>query len=481
MSDLNQEDPFDDDGFNDITEDEIAEPESKRESRGGLVKGIFALVVLGGIGAGGFYAYQSGMLASVLPMGGQTADTAVMPPSQDTAAVPDMGMPAPLADAAPTFDPNMPQPLGDMPPVPIADASQSGMQPVLDPATGLPMDDGMQMQDMNAAPDMMATDTTGMDMMNDPMQAMPGALPGGMAEMPADMANVTDGANTGFDPGALTPIDQMADAPVDPMMDNGMAADAGQMPSIPTPDMMAMDALSGDAAATRAPDMQGAEGFAPVAAADDTGMPMQDPAIDMMAATQVPAAETPVSAPAPVASAPVTTQANAPAAADPATTAALAEVQAELARLRQDVATKDAAMKEMETALRTAQRDARDAKRAAETAERRQAAAPVATSEPAPARQTAAARESTASAPTKNAAATKTYARSMSEGKVNWTLAAAKPGVAWLDGPAKGDLTEVRVGEYLKGYGQIAAIRMDDNGVWVVETQKGTIRQTVTQ
>ena len=77
----------------------------------------------------------------------------------------------------------------------------------------------------------------------------------------------------------------------------------------------------------------------------------------------------------------------------------------------------------------------------------------------------------------KSASAQKTAKKTPVKAVANWTLKAAKPGMAWMVEAGSEELHTVVVGDNVAGIGKVTAIVKDSTGKWVVNGTKGWINQ----
>ena len=450
---------FEEAALDDELDDSMAAAPVVAPRKKGKAKLLAGVLVLGVLGAGGFFAYQSMMAGGATPTAAVPADVpantmagmdALTPPgtipgSPDAVAMDPFGAPA---------DPNA---------APGMMAADGGMTPPAPMAPDAVMADG----GLPAAEPM-----PGFDPMNPPADA-------GMA--PDPMAAFTQPADAGLPPAQ----------PIDPLMGN-----------TPPADQMPVDAMAGPAMDAQ-PGLSGANAPVDATASVETAG-VAAPVMEMAA----PANPTP--APAPVMQAPPVVPAPS---VEPPVDALLrgqvvtlenrvAELEAELKTLRDRPApvaetsgvseAEFAALKRRVEEMAAAPKPAPAAPPAPAITAVRPLPAPVNAAAPVPSQpvvpatvraltrveQATAGGRATATnpsvSPTPPAAPARTTAPSMG---VNWQLRSAQPGRAWIAQPGTQEMRSIAVGDEVPGLGRILSIAQGADSRWVVRGSMGSVNQ----
>jgi hypothetical protein len=481
MTEQNQQDDFDD-GFTDAPEEQIGEPNSpfKPEGRsGGLLKPLMSLVALAVVTGAGFFGYKMFLapsepldLTAMQQASGQQAAGEVAPEAAATSTPTDPAMVSENA-AAGTVEGT----LGGAMPAPLSAEAAGGNMADPSAVVNAPVTDG---QVINGQ----VTEGIATDM------PMVGEMPSGIASAEAMPEQATNALAADLTAIAPAQVDLMADPSAQVSAENQVALENNQAPVMganddaviqpPAPESMQMDAQTMQATMPEAQvggldrpiEMDGASteqvtealvnnGVSSAAVAETVTV-----APDVTLTTEVepamPSQEVMVGGEV-AKSQPVDTDISS------------AQVTEDMSALQQELAAKADELIALQAQNTALQREVAQLKatRAQETAVKP--------------RQKAEKTESRKAKPPRKAKAEKRpadKARAFSEkmraaeNRVPYILRSAQPGVAWVSTEAMGDdLQEVRVGQFLKGYGQISAIVRDQDGQWVVKTQEGDIRR----
>ena len=460
MTEQNQQDDFDD-GFTDSVDETAEQPREAMASRGGgLMKPLLSVVALAVVTGAGFFGYKT-FLAPAQPLNLAEMQTTGMPAPMPEAAVSDVAN-------APSLDASLPDGIAPAPVNPEVPTDGATVNNPEMPGSSLETPVGTTPNPLNEMPMPEQVAGAGQDnMMPSPDMAVSDMGAPQVDLMGAATTPETTGGNT--DPAALNRPAVGDEAVQNPVMSETQALHNATPADAPEVTQTATDQTADQAAMVRPDEMAldggvASENVAPEMASGSETMPM--PAVTegvtvAPSSEQAPAMET--------ASMTQTEETSMPA-------PAVAEVEA----LNEELSSKAeelADLKSQNTALQK-EIDRLKAERSASSSSTQDHAKAKPTTKRSSARPSKKATK--AKVETSPAQAARAFSEKMrsAENRVPYVLRSAQPGVAWVSTSDMGDdLKEVRVGQFLKGYGQISAIVRDQNGAWVVKTQEGEIRR----